>query len=72
MEQAQIVQNTTNLTTLNSKKSISSAILAIFVKKSNQETFGIFINGVKRMNNSRSVCVALSNIFALFIAESFI
>jgi hypothetical protein len=33
MEQAQIVQNTTNLATLNSKKSISSAILAIFSQK---------------------------------------
>ncbi len=33
MEQAQIVQNTTNLTTLNAKKSISSAIIAIFSQK---------------------------------------
>jgi hypothetical protein len=30
MEKAQIVQNTTNLPILNSKKSISSAIMAIF------------------------------------------
>ena len=33
MEQAQIVRNTTNLTTLNSKKSIGSAILVIFTQK---------------------------------------
>ena len=33
MEQAQIVQNTTHLTTSNPKKSISSAILSIFSQK---------------------------------------
>jgi hypothetical protein len=33
MEKAQMVQNTTNLTPLNSKKSIGSAILAIFAQK---------------------------------------
>jgi hypothetical protein len=35
MEKAQIVQNTANLPLLNSKKSISSAIMGVFHRKSN-------------------------------------